>query len=183
MSPFGAHLVRKLAKKDSAELIAPPSCPAFLPHLTRPLELDISSSSSFMKNLLVALLAAGLAAQAQDVFKARLSPVPVDAQLARTVMGVGHATARLAGSRLTIEGTFEGMQSPATVGHIHMGAKMGVRGNPILDVTVAKSPAGALSGTYDLTPAQVEALKAGRLYIQIHAEKAPDGNLWGWLSK
>jgi hypothetical protein len=27
----------------------------------------------------------------------------------------------------------------------------------------------------------VEALKAGRFYIQLHSERAPDGNLWGWL--
>jgi len=24
-------------------------------------------------------------------------------------------------------------------------------------------------------------LASSRLYIQLHSEKAPDGNLWGWL--
>jgi len=32
-----------------------------------------------------------------------------------------------------------------------------------------------------LTPEQVQSLKKGQLYIQIYSEKAPDGNLWGWL--
>ena len=25
-------------------------------------------------------------------------------------------------------------------------------------------------------------LEKGRLYVQLHSEKAPDGNLWGWLT-
>jgi len=24
-------------------------------------------------------------------------------------------------------------------------------------------------------------LEKGRFYVQLHSEKAPDGNLWGWL--
>jgi hypothetical protein len=38
-----------------------------------------------------------------------------------------------------------------------------------------------VSATLDLTPQQIESLKKGRLYLQIDSEKAPDGNLWGWL--
>jgi len=40
---------------------------------------------------------------------------------------------------------------------------------------------GTLSGSFDLTPDQIESLKKGKWYVQIHSEKAPDGNLWGWL--
>ena len=32
-----------------------------------------------------------------------------------------------------------------------------------------------------LTPDQIADLRAGRLYVQIQSERAPDGNLWGWL--
>ena len=35
--------------------------------------------------------------------------------------------------------------------------------------------------TLDLTPLQVTDLEKGRFYVQLHSEKAPDGNLWGWL--
>ena len=28
---------------------------------------------------------------------------------------------------------------------------------------------------------QLADLEKGRLYVQLHSEKAPDGNLWGWL--
>jgi hypothetical protein len=46
---------------------------------------------------------------------------------------------------------------------------------------VSKGTSGTVSGTIDLTQPQVQALEESALYIQIHSEKAPDGNLWGWL--
>jgi len=58
---------------------------------------------------------------------------------------------------------------------------MGVRGASFAPLTVTKAAKGTLSGSIDLAPEQVRALKAGQLYIQISSEKAPDGNLWGWF--
>jgi hypothetical protein len=46
---------------------------------------------------------------------------------------------------------------------------------------VSKAMSGTITGSIDLTPEQVQGLKNGRLYLQISSEKAPDGNLWGWL--
>jgi hypothetical protein len=43
--------------------------------------------------------------------------------------------------------------------------------------------AGNLSGSVDLTPPEVEALRKGLLYVVVHSTGAPDGNLWGWLLK
>ncbi len=58
-----------------------------------------------------------------------------------------------------------------------------MRGPNVLDLAVAKTDAtsGTLSGSLDLTAIQVADLEKGRLYVQLHSEKAPDGNLWGWL--
>jgi hypothetical protein len=58
---------------------------------------------------------------------------------------------------------------------------MGVRGSSFAVLTVSKAPKGTVSGSIDLTPEQVQALKKGQLYLQISSEKAPDGNLWGWF--
>ena len=44
-------------------------------------------------------------------------------------------------------------------------------------------PDGTISGTFDLTPDQIDALKKGRFYVQIHSEGAPNGHLLGWLLK
>ena len=119
-------------------------------------------------------------AQNAQTFKARLSPMPVDATNQAGTTGLGAVTAVLAGAKLSISGTFSGLQTPATIAQVHVGPK-GISGPAVLDLTVTKATSGTLQGELMLTPAQVEHLKRGRLYIQIHSEKAPDGNLRGWL--
>jgi hypothetical protein len=133
---------------------------------------------------IVAVVGSGaLIAQQPKTFKARLSPVAIDVSLQATVAGSGSVSAVLTGTKLSISGTFEGLRSPATIAQIHKGPVKGTRGPNIFDLAVTKTEAttGTLSGTIDLTPLQVADLEKGRLYIQLHSEKAPDGNLWGWL--
>jgi len=136
-----------------------------------------------MRTLLVLTVACvcSLTAQAPETFKARLSPVPVDAKTRDGITGLGSAIATLTGEKLSITGSFGGLRSPATAARIHQGPATGVRGPAILDVTVAHAAGGAVGATLDLTPQQIESLEKGRLYIQIDTEQAPDGNLWGWL--
>ena len=119
------------------------------------------------------------AAQSARSFRGRLSPVPIPAALP-TVTGVGVVTATLSGTTLTIAGTFEGLASPATVAKLHRAPK-GIRGPAVFDLTITPATSGKISGSLDLTPAQVEDLGRERFYVQLHSEKAPDGNLWGWL--
>src|SRR5712691_9346250 len=109
-----------------------------------------------------------LAAHGQETFKTRLSPVPIDAQLAPTVTGHGSVSAVLAGTKLTVTGSFEGMRSPAVAAHLHQGKVTGVRGSVIHELTVTKAMTGNISGSVDLTPAEVEALRKGMVYVQIH---------------
>lgn len=123
----------------------------------------------------------GAAAQTQTAnFKARLTPVPVETSTAASITGSGVVTATLTGTRLSLSGTFGGMKSAATLAQVHQGAK-GVRGPVEFDLTVDKGPSGAVTGSITLTKVQIDTLKRGWYYVQIHAEKAPDGNLWGWL--
>jgi len=128
-------------------------------------------------------LALPLSAQAQETYKVRLSPLPVDAQLARNTTGHGSASVTLAGTKLNVSGIFEGLLGPATAAQLRHGVATGVRGPVLYDLTVTKAASGTISGSFDLTPEQIEALRKGRLYVQIDSEKAPDGNLWGWLLK
>jgi len=125
--------------------------------------------------------AVSIDAQGGKTYKARLSPVPMDASMAATVSGLGSATATLTGTTLTITGTFDGLKSPATMAQIHK-AQRGVRGPAVFDLKVTpKGLGGTLAATITLTPQQAADLDKGWLYIQLHSEKAPDGNLWGWL--
>jgi hypothetical protein len=126
-------------------------------------------------------LAISATAQREERFKVRLAPVPVDATMRGAVTGVGSASAALAGRKLSITGSFDGLQAPATVARLHIGSATGVRGSAVFDLTVSKAASGTLTGSVDLAAEQVENLRKGRFYIQIHSEKAPDGNLWGWL--
>jgi hypothetical protein len=130
---------------------------------------------------LVAVLSTPDAAQAQDRYKVRLATVPMDGGMRGTVAGTGTATAVLTGAKLVVTGTFDGLLSPATTADVHRGPAMGVRGPSFAMLTVSKAPKGSVSGSVDLTPEQIQALKKGQLYIQIASEKAPDGNLWGWI--
>ena len=120
-------------------------------------------------------------AQNQERYKIRLSTVPMDGGMRETVAGAGTGSAVLAGNKLTVSGTFDGMRSPATVARLHSGLAKGVRGAPVGELTVSKAMSGTISGVLDLTSEQVQGLHKGQMYIQISSEKAPDGNLWGWL--
>lgn len=137
-----------------------------------------------LRTLLIALALGALTALAQqDTYKLRLAPVATDIAMRENIAGSGMVTATLAGSKLTISGTFEGMKGNATMAHIHQGTAAGVRGPKLLDLTITKAMSGNLSGSFDLTPDQLDALKKGKWYVQIHSEKAPEGNLWGWIMK
>jgi CHRD domain len=140
--------------------------------------------SNWLSVTLISLIGfVALTAQQPRTFKARLSPVPLDVAMQATIAGSGSVSAVLTGTKLAITGTFDGLKSPATIARIHKSPVRGVHGPNVFDLTVSKSDAasGTLSGSFDLTAIQVADLEKGRLYVQLHSEKAPDGNLWGWL--
>jgi hypothetical protein len=124
--------------------------------------------------------ALSLAAQS-DTFKAALSPLPADAKTRPELAGSGSVSAVLSGTKLAITGSFEGLLSAATTASLHSAPAAGVRGPAISDFTISKATSGTITGSIDLTPAQLASLHKGGLYIQIHSEKAPNGVLWGWL--
>jgi hypothetical protein len=86
----------------------------------------------------------------------------------------------LAGTKLTFNGTFRGLRSPATHASIHVGPK-GIPGPPLLDLMISNATSGTVTGTVELTPSELEDLRNAKFYVQVDSEKAPEGNLWGWL--
>ena len=113
-------------------------------------------------------------------FRARLSPLPVSGRTVRTITGVGQVRATLDGNRLTVTGTYRGMSSSATAAHLHFGAP-GRPGPLAQPLEVTTSPEGEVTGTAELTDQQVGALQAQSLYVQIHSEDNPAGELRGWI--
>lgn len=146
----------------------------------------LAATAAFLTTALFSLVSAITAQNGQNAesFRAHLSPVPINISMMATIAGSGSLTATLQGKQLVIQGVFEGLRSPATTAQIHRGPK-GIPGPvvPKLEVAVTKSEKGAVNGTVELTPDQIADLRNGRLYVQIQSERAPDGNLWGWLLK
>jgi hypothetical protein len=145
--------------------------------------MKFTATTAVFAGLLSALILSSpptVSAQSARNYRTRLSPVPMDLAMAATVGGSGSATAVLNGTKLTVTGTFDGLKSPATIVQLHRGQR-GVRGPAVLDLQATKATSGTISGTVDLNQQQLQDLQNSRLYIQLHSEKAPDGNLWGWL--
>ncbi|MGQ9426209.1 CHRD domain-containing protein [Gilvimarinus sp. F26214L] len=106
--------------------------------------------------------------------------MPVDFRSIDKVTGLGQATAQLRGSLLTVHGHFAGLKGAAQSAHLHMGPR-GIPGPAIAELQVSPGSEGKLVGRIELTAAQIEALHQQALYVQVHSEAAPAGNLRGWL--
>ena len=127
-----------------------------------------------------ALASSGRVSAQVGSFRARLSPLPVSGRTVRTITGLGQVRATLDGNRLTVTGTYQGMSSPAPAAHLHFGAP-GRPGPLAQPLEVTTSPEGEVTGTAELTDQQVGALQAQSLYVQIHSEDNPAGELRGWI--
>ena len=133
----------------------------------------------------IALLLMGLAvpAAAQDAeqFSGRLAVLPVDFAPYQRLSGSGEVQAARSGRLLDGSGGFKGLSSSATAAHVHQ-APPGRRGPPVFTIEVTEARDGRLTGQVDLDGDQVEALRAGELYVQIHTENNPEGEIRGWLA-
>ncbi len=134
--------------------------------------------------LSVLLMSLGLAAvqAAPSPMRARLSTVPIDVAMQETIAGMGAATATLAGTTLTLEGTLPRIEVAR-----HDGARLRqpAAGHArhrwwASSHRAAARPARSRVRCRSLAD-QAAAYGKGLLYVQLQSEKAPDGNLRGWL--
>jgi hypothetical protein len=123
----------------------------------------------------------GAAAPDAATFHFRLSPGPRLVGTRADRSGSGSVTATLEGSKLTLKGSFSGLLAVPTGAHLLMGPLPGVRGPLVADLTVSPATTGTLTGTVQLTKEQLASLHNGGLYVEIDSDKAPEGDLWGWI--
>ncbi len=77
--------------------------------------------------------------------------------------------------------TYSGLTGPAKAAHFHGPAEPGKNGGVVLAIPGAtKSPA---EGSATLTDAQAADLEAGKLYINVHTEANPGGEIRGQVTK
>ena len=135
------------------------------------------------KNLFCALALVLSAAPAFAAgYDAELDPIPFDASNRTIVINsIGDASATLEGGTLTVRGNFSNFTSPATGGSLRIGLAKGVPGDAIGSLTADHNTSGHFSGSVKLSSDQIAALKKQAIYVRIDSEKAPDGNVQGWL--
>jgi hypothetical protein len=123
----------------------------------------------------------GAAAPDDATFHVRLSPGPRLVGTRADRSGGGSVTATLEGNKLELKGSFSGLLDVPTSAHLFMGSLPGVRGPRLADLTVSPATSGTLSGTVQLNAQQLAALRKGGLYVEIDSDKAPEGDIWGWI--
>lgn len=139
----------------------------------------MSRNNSLFSAIALLLSAAPALAAGYD---AELDPVPFDASNRAIVIdSIGDASATLDGATLNIRGNFSKFTSPATGGSVRIGLAKGVPGDAIGTLSVDHASSGHFSGSVKLNSDQVAALKNQAIYVRIDSEKAPDGNVQGWL--
>ena len=93
-----------------------------------------------------------------------------------TTNGRGSATFRMTDAGLWYDVSVANLSGPITAAHFHMG-EPGVSGPAVETITFTD---GRAQGFWiDISAAQWTALKGGEMYINVHTEKYPDGEIRG----
>ena len=95
---------------------------------------------------------------------------------------MGSVDATLDGDTLVVDGSFSGLTGPATAAHIHGPAEEGATAPPVFTLDVDNATSGDISGTWTgLTDEQIEQLRAGMYYVNVHTDANPAGEIRGQL--
>jgi hypothetical protein len=109
-------------------------------------------------------------------------PKPTGNVSAATGAFTGTATATGNGARFTWKLVFRELSGPATAAHLHIAAR-GDRDQPGADVVPLCGPCrNNQTGSGTLTPGEVSALRAARMYVNIHTAQNPDGEVRGQVA-
>jgi len=133
--------------------------------------------------LLVGMAALVLAACGSDnEFEAQLTgdaerPTPV------ATSATGEVAATLGEDELTlvVAGSFEGLTGPATAAHIHGPADEETAAGIICPLAASADATGTVIGTCTMTEEQVEQLRDGLMYVNVHTAQFPQGEIRGQL--
>jgi hypothetical protein len=145
-----------------------------------------------MRNVLLALailalpvLGPGLAAAAEDdiIFAAALSDedqsIPTDSP------GKGFAELRLerATLKLSWKVTFQDLTSPPTIAGLYGPENVGGNAGQVVDLAPKGTLKSPLEGSVVLSDGVFQYLITGRVYVNIHTQKYPEGELRGQLRR
>src|SRR4030095_9909149 len=98
--------------------------------------------------------------------------------------GTGFGSISIEGNTLTYNISFSGLSGPATAAHIHGPADATQAVGVIKGLNFPAATSGIMSGTIDLstlTAEQVNAIKTGNAYVNIHTTANAGGEIRGQL--
>ncbi len=108
-------------------------------------------------------------------FAARLTGIQEEPPVASNGLGTGFFT--LTSTGLAYQITVDGLTSPITVAHFHLGP-IGVSGGVLQAITFTGNTA---SGTWTIDPTDVINLLLGTIYCNVHTNNNPGGEIRGQL--
>ena len=96
--------------------------------------------------------------------------------------GEGQVTAVLDTDTATLKYsvTYSGLSGPGTGAHFHGPAKVGAEAPVVVPVSSVSSP---ITGTAQLTAAQITDLNSGKWYFNVHTNAYPNGEIRGQLRR
>jgi hypothetical protein len=138
---------------------------------------------------LVLMVIGGLAGAAAPTGHALAAPVSftvslTGAQQVPPVQTSGSGTADLtydaATRAVTWSITYNGLSSPVTMSHFHGPAGPGKNASVVVWLTKRGAPVSSpITGSATLTPAQAREFMAGQMYINVHTQEHPAGEIRG----
>lgn len=78
--------------------------------------------------------------------------------------------------------TFSKLSGDVVAGHFHGPAAVGENAEPVVEVKGEAGMASPIVGSGTITPEQVEEIKAGKWYLNLHTEANPDGEIRGQVA-
>ncbi|WP_157465349.1 CHRD domain-containing protein [Deinococcus apachensis] len=104
-----------------------------------------------------------------------------------TTSATGLVGLTLKGRTLTVLGTFQNLSSEAIGAHIHGPADENTNASVLFPLTIDQVTNGARSGrvtgTFTLTDQQMEWLNNRMLYVNVHSQAHPDGEIRGQVER
>jgi hypothetical protein len=93
----------------------------------------------------------------------------------------GRFTATITGLEMKWTLTYKQLSGPATAAHVHAGAR-GVNGGVVVALCDAATCKSGLTGTVTLTQQQLDAMKSGATYVNVHTAKNTGGEIRGQVT-
>jgi hypothetical protein len=82
---------------------------------------------------------------------------------------------------VTVNGSFQGLTGAAIAAHIHGPANEDQAADILCGLTASPSVSGTVTGTCNFTDEQVDQLRDGLMYINVHTPQYPAGEIRGQI--